>query len=185
MSQPVYNTDYQGYGNQPQQGGYYPPQQPGVSPVAPPGYGQPQQPGYQSNTTIHYHAASNTVSEPVMRARMIMTNGLCGCFDDLECCLAAWCIGPCLSGMNYSDAGAGHFLIGCCCYPLICGCSRSAIQRWVGVNDDGCVVNCCYHYWCSMCSLSQEGRAVKAMKVAIAQGAIPPVNIVKKKFFIF
>ncbi len=94
----------------------------------------------------------------------------CGCFDDCgSCCMACWC--PCVQfGLNMEDAGLGDcFLCGIACLAIHmftgCGCiltflKRSDLRRAYGIEGNE-FEDCCAHFWCLCCALSQEAREIR------------------------
>jgi Cys-rich protein (TIGR01571 family) len=101
------------------------------------------------------------VTPAVRMSKQIMSNEFCNCCHCSFCCMAC-CFPMCMFGNTYSQSEQGPCLLGCLCYLCLCGVSRSSIQRTLGVADDGCVIGCCLHWFCPLCALVQEARAVQA-----------------------
>jgi len=138
----------------------------------------PGSPGFANAPVRGYSQAllqsqSAISPETVMPWRHIMASGLCDCCAVSYgggfslCCLAFFCPG-CIFGTTYKISDQGTYSCGSCCYPCLCGKSRSHIQRLLGVADEGCCLGCMFH--CSVltsaCALVQEFRAVTAWFLA-------------------
>lgn len=164
--QPGYPPQQPGYpqhqtGYQPQQA--YPPQQ-GYPPQQPYGSYQAQQ---QVNINVTPGQNPAYSSPAFLRAQSIMLNEFCGIFDDIGICLLTFCIGsPCTFGLAYEASGQGSCIAGCCCYPCLCCSSRNHIQSLARVPQDGCLIACLIHYFCSGCASIQEYRAAKSLQAA-------------------
>lgn len=72
-------------------------------------------------------------------------------------------------GVMYATTGQGRFLVGCCCSPLICGCNRVHVKKMVGIDDNGVCGECCLHFFCHPCAITQEYRAVMHFRRAHAR----------------
>jgi Cys-rich protein (TIGR01571 family) len=98
--------------------------------------------------------------------RYIMETGICDCCDDEETCLMS-CVCPCIMfGSTYALSKQGPFCIGLLAWPLLCGVSRSHIQKVLGVGVQSCPCTCLTHVCLPCCAISQEARAVRAWSVA-------------------
>lgn len=141
------------------------PAPPGAYPAPQPTYAQPayqQSGGYNQGYANQPYSPNHGTDPDILAAREIMNNGLCGCLSDPCNCLLAWCFRPCVFGNNFSRSEQGPCIIGCCCSFWLCGLARGGIQRFVGVADDGCVLNCLTHICCPLCAVTQESRALDA-----------------------
>lgn len=157
-----------------QNNGYQNPQYP--SGQQPTGYPQQQQGGYAPNPYQQQQPQGGYTqqgyaveSAELSTARNIMNNELCGCCTEVDACIFSLFL-PCIvNGLNYSNSNTGSFCIGCCCAVFTVGCTRSGVQRYVGVNDEGCIMGCLYHIVFGPCAMAQEYKSIRWVQKA-AQG---------------
>jgi len=170
---------------QPMQNGYQQntyQQQGGYNRAAPQ---QPMQNGYQQQPYGMPPQGVPGNSDPLMdvdlqHARFIMSNGICECGPDAatsvlvflaSCFFGCTCL---LTGYNYAGVG-GNFLLGCCCWPCVCGISRrdTFVAAGAADQDPGLAIDCLVHACItSVCAITQEYAAVQHIKKAAMRGVV-------------
>lgn len=100
-------------------------------------------------------------------------SGLCACSDDCGlCCLTCWC--PCITFGRIAEivdrgatscgvAGTIYTLLACFtgCHWIYSCTYRSRMRAQLGLPE-ACCCDCCVHFCCEPCALSQQYRELKA-----------------------